>query len=85
VGEYALNLVERHIAESEITQADFVIHPKVAHVHWNNFIQLDKRENGIYLGEEAANDSITQIKLKITQNNITRILQKWMKKIRKLL
>lgn len=84
VGEYALNLVERHIAESEITQADFVIHPKVAHVHWNNFIQQDKRENGIRLGEDATNSAISQIRMKVTENNILRILHKWTTKIKKL-
>lgn len=84
VGEYALNLVERHIAESEITQADFVIHPKVAHVHWNNFIQQEKRENGIVLGEEATNSSIAQIKMKVAENNINRTIKQWMKNIKKL-
>ena len=84
VGEYALNLIERHIAESEITQADFVIHPKVAHVHWNNFIQQDKRENGIFLGEEAAQASIPQIKLQVAENNISRTISGWIKKIKRL-
>ena len=84
VGEYALNLVERHIAEGEITKADLIIHPKVAHVHWNNFIQQDKRENGILLGEEAANESVLRIKMKVAENNITRTLNSWIKSIKKL-
>ena len=83
VGEYALNLVERHIAEGEITKADLIIHPKVAHVHWNNFIQQDKRENGILLGEEAANESVLRIKMKVAENNITRTLNSWIKRIKK--
>lgn len=84
VGEYALNLVERQIADSEITQADFVIQPKVAHVHWNNFIQLEKRENGILLGEEAAQSSIALIKLQVAENNIHRTIKRWVKRIKKL-
>jgi len=84
VGEYTLNLVERHIAESEITQADLVIHPKVARVHWNNFIQQEKRESGILLGEEAANSSLAQIKMKVAENNISRTVRNWVKKIKKL-
>lgn len=84
VGELAFNIVERHIAEGEITQADLVIHPKVAHVHWNNFIQQEKRGSGIQLGEESATASIAQIKLKVTENNIGRTLNRWIKKIKKL-
>lgn len=84
VGELALNIVEKHIAEGEITKADFIIHPKLAHVHWNNFIQQERRENGILLGEEAANESIVQIKIKVAENNITTTLNNWIKRIKKL-
>lgn len=83
VGEVALDIVERRIAEDEITKADFIIQPKVAHVHWNNFIQQDIRENEIQLGEEATHASIAQIKMKVVENNINRTLNSWIKKIRK--
>jgi len=83
VGELALDIVERRIAEDEITKADFIIQPKVAHVHWNNFIQQDIRENEIQLGEEATHASIAQIKMKVAENNITRVLNDWIKKIKK--
>lgn len=84
IGELALNIVERRIAEDEIAAADFIIHPKVARVRWNNLIQRDKRENGILLGEQAANESIVQIKIKTTENYISRTVQSWVEKIKKL-
>lgn len=84
IGELALSIVERRIAESEIAQADFMIQPKLTHVHWNNFIRQEKREDGVLLGEEAANTSIGQIKLTVAENNISRVLKKWVEQIKKL-
>jgi NTE family protein len=84
VGELALHIVERHIAEGEIAKADFIIHPMLSHVHWNNFIQQDQRENGIALGEGAANKSIAQIKIKATENYVSRMFNAWISKIKKL-
>ncbi|MCX6732146.1 MAG: patatin-like phospholipase family protein [Candidatus Roizmanbacteria bacterium] len=84
IGELALNIVERRIAEDEVSAADFIIHPKVAQVRWDNLIQRDKRENGILLGENAANESINQIKIKVGENKVSHTIHQWIKRIKKL-
>ncbi len=84
VGGLAFTIVERKIADYEVAHADFVIYPKVAHVHWNNFIHQDERENGIRFGEEATNASIAQIKMRVVESNINRTLKGWIKKLKKL-
>lgn len=84
IGELSLSIVERRIAEDEVSAADFIIHPKVAQIRWDNLIQRDKRANGILLGENAANESITQIKMKVGENKISHTINQWIKRIRKL-
>ncbi|MFZ2206345.1 MAG: patatin-like phospholipase family protein [Microgenomates group bacterium] len=84
IGELSLSIVERRIAEDEVSAADFIIHPKVAQIRWDNLIQRDKRANGILLGENAADESITQIKMKVGENKISHTINQWIKRIRKL-
>ena len=84
IGELSLSIVERRIAEDEVSAADFIIHPKVAQIRWDNLIQRDKRANGILLGENAANESITQIKMKVGENKISHTINQWIKRIKKL-
>jgi NTE family protein len=84
IGELALSIVERRIADDEVSAADFIIHPKVANVRWDNLIQRDKRENGIRLGEEATNESISQIKIKSVENKVSHTINQWLSKIKKL-
>lgn len=84
IGELSLQIVERKIADEEVEQADFVIRPKVSHVHWKNFIQQAERENGVALGEEAAKNNINRIKVEVAKNNITRSWTKWVLKLKSL-
>jgi len=84
IGELSLQIVERKIADEEVKSADFVIKPQVSQVHWRHFIQQEERENGILLGEEAANQSITQIKMKVAENNASRVIKGWVSKIKGL-
>ncbi len=84
IGELSLQLVERKIADIEIQQADFVIRPKVSHVHWNHFIQQEQRENGILLGEEAAQKVLPLIQMELRKNNVIRSLTKWTSKVKGL-
>lgn len=84
IGELSLSIVERRIAEDEISTADFIIHPKVAQIRWDNLIQRDKRASGILLGENAANESIAQIKMKVGENKISHVIDGWINRIKKL-
>jgi NTE family protein len=84
VGELSLQIIERKIADEEVSHADFTIRPQLEHVHWNNFIHQNQRENGIALGEKEAEKSIMQIRSEVAKNNITRTLNQWVLKIKGL-
>ncbi|MFH0773267.1 MAG: patatin-like phospholipase family protein [bacterium] len=84
IGELALNIIEGKIANEEVKQAQFIIRPLVAHVHWNHLLQQDKKEAGIKLGEESANKIMPLITLTVNKNKIELALHEWINKIKKL-
>lgn len=84
IGELSLQIVERKIADIEVKDADILIKPKVSHVHWNHFIRQEKRENGIILGEEAAEKSIDKIKMLSSKKTLPKTIISWISKITEL-
>lgn len=84
IGELSLQIIERKIADEEVSRADFTIRPQLAHVHWNNFIHQGQRENGVTLGEHATEKSILKIKSEVAKSDITRTLNTWISKIKGL-
>jgi NTE family protein len=84
VGELALQIVERKIADDEVSHADFTIRPQLARIHWKDFIQQEARENGVLLGEKAAQGFVVQIKMRVAENNISRAIKSWVSKIKGL-
>ena len=84
IGELSFNIAGRHTANEEVKQADFIIRPPVAHIHWKCLLQQDKKEEGIKLGEDATNKIIPSITLTVQKNNIELAVHNWMKKIKRL-
>jgi len=84
IGELAFNIVGRKIADEEVKRANFIIKPAVAHVQWSSLLKQDKKEEGIKLGEEAANKIITSIAITVQKNKIELALHHWIDKIKKL-
>jgi NTE family protein len=84
IGDLAFNIVGRKIADEEVKKADFIIRPAVAHIHWNHLLQKDKKEEGIRMGEEAAQKIMPSILFMVQKNKIELTINSWINKIKKL-